>query len=442
MPGPDRRVGRLRAATARSERPAGRQLRNPVHLRPDADRVGQGGRQLPAGHQPAGLRYPGGSPHTQADDAEVGGQRGRDALQRLRNVIGRVEAPWRPASAEESFGIVRRRLFQTFVDAAQFTARDVVARGFSDLYRAQQQEFPGRVPRGRLRKTDQGRLSHPSRGVRPAVHRLVGAGEVPAHPRRAAPDGGGDSSPVGKRRSQSPHPAGQHRARRRAHSVGADPVSRRQLDADHRKGCRRRGLAAAADRCRAAEPGEVRRQSPRCAGDFPRFRSQPPEPPIGGSTTGASSWAACCPASRRPCSGMRSGGWRRPPPICTRTTPATGSPPSPRSPSWRKIEPSRCGATRTASAQEIAKRVRADLRQKGDFSRVHPLPHSGQDVPDDMDARLVVIGIEYPHSRGPERASRTQAGAGDSGVARQHAAHLPQHAGVSRRRRYPPPGAR
>ena len=72
---------------------------------------------------------PDGSPHTYADDAEVGGQRGRDALQRLRNVIGRVEAPWRPASAEESFGIVRRRLFQTFVDAAQFTARDVVARG-------------------------------------------------------------------------------------------------------------------------------------------------------------------------------------------------------------------------------------------------------------------------------------------------------------------------
>ena len=57
-------------------------------------------------------------------------------------MIGRVEAPWRAASAEESFGIVRRRLFQTFVDPAQFTARDVVARGFSDLYRAQQQEFP------------------------------------------------------------------------------------------------------------------------------------------------------------------------------------------------------------------------------------------------------------------------------------------------------------
>jgi hypothetical protein len=42
-----------------------------------------------------------GSAHSQADDVEVGGQRGREALDRLRNVIGRVESSWRPASAEE-----------------------------------------------------------------------------------------------------------------------------------------------------------------------------------------------------------------------------------------------------------------------------------------------------------------------------------------------------
>ena len=49
-----------------------------------------------------------GSPHTEADDAEVGGVRGRGALDRLRNVLGRIDSPWRPASAEESFEIVRR----------------------------------------------------------------------------------------------------------------------------------------------------------------------------------------------------------------------------------------------------------------------------------------------------------------------------------------------
>ena len=83
-----------------------------------------------------------GSPHAVADDVEVGGERGRAALDRLRNAVGRVEASWRPASAEEGFEIVRRRLFEPLVEKTQFVARDTVARAFSDFYRTQQQEFP------------------------------------------------------------------------------------------------------------------------------------------------------------------------------------------------------------------------------------------------------------------------------------------------------------
>ena len=41
-------------------------------------------------------------------------------------------------------------------------------------------------------------------------------------------------------------------------------------------------------------------------------------------------------------------------------------------------------------AQELDKRLRIDLRKMGDFKRVHPLPGSSADVPDDLDARLVV----------------------------------------------------
>ena len=82
------------------------------------------------------------SPHAQTDDIEVGGTRGRAALNRLRNVIGRVESSWRPASAEESFEIVRRRLFQPIYDTASFTARDNVARAFRNLYGSHRQEFP------------------------------------------------------------------------------------------------------------------------------------------------------------------------------------------------------------------------------------------------------------------------------------------------------------
>ena len=79
------------------------------------------------------VTMPSGSPHTQADDVEVGGQRGREALDRLRNVVGRVESSWRPASAEEGFEIVRRQLFEPLADTEQFKDRDVVARTFADF---------------------------------------------------------------------------------------------------------------------------------------------------------------------------------------------------------------------------------------------------------------------------------------------------------------------
>jgi hypothetical protein len=85
------------------------------------------------------------SPHQRPDrgvtDIEVGGERGREALARLKNAVGRIEASWRPASPDEGFEIVRRRLFQP-LNNEQSIARDAVARAFSELYSSQQQEFP------------------------------------------------------------------------------------------------------------------------------------------------------------------------------------------------------------------------------------------------------------------------------------------------------------
>jgi hypothetical protein len=37
---------------------------------------------------------------------------------------------------------------------------------------------------------------------------------------------------------------------------------------------------------------------------------------------------------------------------------------------------------------ELEERLRSDLHKTGDFNRIHPMPNSGQDVPDDLDARL------------------------------------------------------
>ena len=93
-----------------------------------------------------------GSPHTQADDVEVGGIRGREALDRLSNVVGRVESSWRPATAEEGFEIVRRRLFEPLVGSDAFKQRDVSARAFADLYQSQGAEFPSECREGDYEK--------------------------------------------------------------------------------------------------------------------------------------------------------------------------------------------------------------------------------------------------------------------------------------------------
>ena len=59
--------------------------------------------------------------------------------------------------------------------------------------------------------------------------------------------------------------------------------------------------------------------------------------------------------------------------------------------------------------QELDQRLREDLRRTGDFSRVHPMPQSGQDVPDDLDARLVVLGVDHPYSKEPGSAAEAAA---------------------------------
>lgn len=76
-----------------------------------------------------------------ASDLEIGGAHGRQALDRLQNVIGRTSYEWRPASSQESFEIVRRRLFTEPSGDAR-TQIATVARGFADFYRRSHGEFP------------------------------------------------------------------------------------------------------------------------------------------------------------------------------------------------------------------------------------------------------------------------------------------------------------
>ena len=72
---------------------------------------------------------------------EAGGPRGLEALVRLEKVFGRVQSAWLPASGNETYEIVRRRLFQP-LDADGERARDETVKAFADLYRRNPAEFP------------------------------------------------------------------------------------------------------------------------------------------------------------------------------------------------------------------------------------------------------------------------------------------------------------
>lgn len=76
-----------------------------------------------------------------SSDVEVGGDAGQKSLERIRKVVERTDSPWQPASAEEGFEIVRRRLFKP-LDAQAYKQRDATARRFVDYYASESAEFP------------------------------------------------------------------------------------------------------------------------------------------------------------------------------------------------------------------------------------------------------------------------------------------------------------
>jgi len=76
-----------------------------------------------------------------ASQIEVGGEGGQEALARLKQTFSRVESSWRPASQEESYEIVRRRLFKQ-IPGDKFHHRDNTLKQFAKLYRENTNEFP------------------------------------------------------------------------------------------------------------------------------------------------------------------------------------------------------------------------------------------------------------------------------------------------------------
>ncbi len=339
-----------------------------------------------------------GSPHTQSDDVEVGGIRGRESLERLRNVVGRVESSWRPATAEEGFEIVRRRLFEPLAGPDAFKMRDVTARAFADLYHAQSAEFPPECRGGEYEKRIQAAYPiHPeifdrlysdwstlvkfqrTRGVlrlmAAVIHSLWEKGDrnplilpstIPIDDARVqseltrylsdnwAPiiekDVDGPNSLPLKIDAEQPNLGKLHATRRVARTIylGSAPTAA----AAHR------GIEDRRVKLGCVMPGE----SPAVFGDALRR--------LATAATylyqeGPRSWYATQPTVTKLAEDRAEQLIRDPDKV----------------------------------AHELDERLREDLRKIGDFSRVHGLPRTSADVPDDLDARLVVLPSEYTYSK-------------------------------------------
>ncbi len=75
---------------------------------------------------------------------EVGTATGQEALERIEHLFGRKEAVWQPVREEESFEVVRRRLFSDRIDDQ---ARDKTCRAFARMY-ADGSDFPADAREG------------------------------------------------------------------------------------------------------------------------------------------------------------------------------------------------------------------------------------------------------------------------------------------------------
>lgn len=71
---------------------------------------------------------------------EMGGVAGQETLQRLRTVVGRVESTWQPATRDEAYEIVRRRLFLS--DEMDTKVRGETVRAYQELYKNTPDHFP------------------------------------------------------------------------------------------------------------------------------------------------------------------------------------------------------------------------------------------------------------------------------------------------------------
>ena len=70
---------------------------------------------------------------------EAGGDSGAEAMDRLESILGRVEAVWEPLAVNETFEVIRRRLFGPVIDES---AMNQTCEAFSRMYSNTRREYP------------------------------------------------------------------------------------------------------------------------------------------------------------------------------------------------------------------------------------------------------------------------------------------------------------
>jgi predicted AAA+ superfamily ATPase len=357
-----------------------------------------------------------GSPHAVADDVEVGGERGRQALERLRNAVGRVEASWRPASAEEGFEIVRRRLFEPLVEKTQFVARDTVSRAFFDLYRTQHQEFPPEC-----RDSDYENRLKAAYPIHPEVfdrlyndwstlvkfQRTRGVLRLMAAVIHSLWQKGDKNPLILPANISIDDPRVQFELTRYL-SDNWVPVIEKDVDGPNAlplrldgevpnlgkyQACRRVARTiylGSAPTATAAHRGiEDRRVKLGCV--------MPGESP---SVFGDALRRLASTATYLYQDGPRY--WYSTQPTVTKLA-------EDRAEQLKRDSDQVVKELETRIREDVTEDRREKVSRKGDFGGIHPLPHSGLDVPDEMDARLVILGVDHPYTKEPGNRAEVQA---------------------------------
>ena len=339
-----------------------------------------------------------GDERSQGDDVEVGGIRGRAALQRLDNVLNRNALNWKPASAEEGFEIVRRRLFEPLAGADAYKQRDVTARAFADLYRSLRQEFPAAC-----REPDYERRIQAAFPIHPEIferlysdwstlakfQRTRGVLRLMAAVIHSLWESGDRNALI----LPSTLPIDDPRVQNELTRYLADnwtPVIETDVD----------GTNSLPLRIDADVPGLGKLSATRRVARTVYLGSAPTKAMAQRGIEDARIKLGCVAPGESPATfgdalrrlaaratylyqdGARV--WYDTQPTVTKLA------------EDRAVELSR---QPDKVALELERRLKDALRTRGDFERIHPLPQTSADVPDDYDARLVVLSAEHPYAK-------------------------------------------